>query len=184
MSNFQIKIALFAFMMGATCQTQSYQVVLEQDLYNYVSDHVQNWFWPNNNDQQVLALISNITDTILYSSNYEHHWNWNTFSYDTTYPVDYVQQVMKGASLDFIKELSYWYAQEFTNITTARQISIYVYNHLVTHFSQGGVWGLGTFELYMGNNLRTMVYNLYLQSTRSLSPYSDECDDCYCSCTL
>lgn len=159
--NTALKKSLFIALFTAIVPLQA-QMIKEIHLHNYVIDCIEYWFYPNHTNPQLPALAKSITIEIMNSYNYEYEWSWVTFTYEVVYPLDYVEQIIRGAIIQFIVDNSYTYARDITNRENARRIADYIYNYLFNYCSQTSLLGQGIFAGCIGQDLRNWVQHIYL----------------------
>ena len=144
--------------------------IKERQLPNYIIDCLEYWFYPNHANPQLNGLSKSITEEILNSKNYEHEWSWNSLSFEIVYPLEYVEQILRGAIIQFVSDNSYHYAREITSRENARRIADYIYNYLFNYCSQTATLGQGIFAGCIGNDLKNWVVQVYNQSTQGYNP--------------
>ena len=167
--NLRLKMLFFA-LLGTCNLIAPYQTIKEQQVYSYVANTIDYWFYPNHTHYRLQTLIDDTVYTIQNSSHYQYQWNWQTFSYDVYYSLDYIEQIVRAASLDVIKDEAYKYAREVTNHDTALAIAHYIYNHVLAYCSQTSYLPASVFSNYIGTELRKTVYDLYYQSLEVYTP--------------
>ena len=138
--------------------------IKEKHLLSYTQDCLEHWFYPNQANNQLKSLAKNIVAAIQSAPIYETQWNWELFIYEIVYPIDYVEQLIRGSTLEFIQAESYAYAREITDRSIADQIARVMYNHLFDYCAHYTELPLGAFANYIGAGLRTIVYNYYYQT--------------------
>lgn len=156
-----VAILLFCAAMPANAHS-----IKEKHLTNYIIDCIEYWFYPNHNNPQLPALAKSIAKEILNSKNYDYEWNWNSFSYETVYPLEYVEQMLRGAIIQHISENSYQYAREITSRENARRIADYIYNYLFNYCAKTTILEQSIFAGCIGSNLKNWVGQIYNQSTQ------------------
>lgn len=159
-------LALFTISVPAYAQ----QTIKEKHLAAYVMDCLEYWFYPNHTNSQLPRLVQSITSEIIKSQNYEYEWSWNSLTYEIVYPLDYVEQIIRGAIIQHITENSYTYAREITSRENARRIADYIYNYLFNYCSQTSILAQGIFAGCIGSDLKNWVAQIYNQSTHSYNP--------------
>ena len=159
-------LALFTFALPVLGQP----TIKEKHLASYVMDCLDYWFYPNHMHPQLSGLAQAIISEIRQSQNYEYEWNWSLLVYEVIYPLDYVEQIMRGAIIQHVSEHSYHYAREITSRENARRIADYIYTYLFNYCSQTPILAQGIFAGCVADNLRNWVIQIYNQSTLNYSP--------------
>jgi len=152
-----LALVLFGTMTCAYGQ----QWIKEKHVPIYVVDCLDYWFYPNHTNSQLQTLARSITTEIVYSNNFDFEWNWSLFYYEKIYPLDYAEQIIRGAIIQSVTETSYLYAQDITTRENARRIADYIYNYLFAYCSQTAILGQSVFAGCIGNDLRIWVKNIY-----------------------
>ncbi len=146
------------------------QSIKEKQLPVYVIDCLEFWFYPNHNNPQVPQLAKSITTQIRNSQNYQYDWSWSELVYEVVYPLDYVEQMLRGATIQHITENSYQYALEITTRENAQRIADYIYKYLFNYCAQTSVLAQSVFAGCIGSNLKNWVIQIYNQSTQGYNP--------------
>jgi hypothetical protein len=176
---------LFIFLMAfATINAQ--KTIKEKHVQSYTQQCLEYWFFPNHENSQLKGLSESITTTIINSNNYETTWNWNSFGFENLYPLDYVEQSIRGGLLEFVKEASYKQARKITNNAQAQLIASTLYDRLLSIMSQSIELERGIFAEYIGSTLafivQTVFENLHYCTNPTTAPIttypSDSCIVC------
>lgn len=168
--NTLFKKGLLIALFTATAPAFAQQTIKEKHLANYVMDCLEYWFYPNHTNPQLPGLAKSIVADILNSQNYDYEWSWSSLIYEVVYPVDYVEQIIRGAILQYVMENSYTYAREITSRENARRIADYIYNYLFNYCSQTATLSQGIFSGCIGTDLKNWVIQIYNQSTQGYNP--------------
>lgn len=152
--NYVLKKGILLSLFAITMPLYGQQMIKEKHVSPYVLDCLDYWFYPNHTDPQLQYLARSITTEIVNSDNFEHEWNWSLFYYEKLFPLDYVEQIIRGAIIQFITETSYSYAREITSRDMARRIADYIHNYLFSYCSQTAVLKQSVFAGCIGNDLR------------------------------
>ncbi len=163
--------AFFIFFLSATSLSNA-QTIKEKHLPTYIMDCLDYWFYPNHNHPQISSLGRSIYEEVINSSNYEYEWDWSSLAYEIVYPLDYVEQIIRGAIIQHIASTSYDYAREIASRENARRISEYIYNYLFNYCSKTAILPQGIFAGCVGNDLRNWVWQIYTQATPGYAPAS------------
>ncbi len=162
------------------------KTIPERYIASYTTQCLEYWFYPNHTNPRLFNVGNAVKNEIGISNNYELAWNWSSFSYEKEYPVDYVDQLMLGIILDFIKEEAYYFAKELTNQIKARKIAQDIYDWLVYQCMQSTYLEQGIFSGYIGQDLYIKIYQSLQNekpSSASSSPaqqYYPSSDCCVC----
>lgn len=138
--------------------------IKEKHLHQYVVNCLEYWFYPNHTNPDLKHLAQSITHEIKKSESYDYAWSWSSLQYEATYRLDYVEQMIRGAIIQYITESSYTYAREITNRETARSIADYIHNYLFNYCAQMSGLSQGVFSGCIGTNLKKWVHALYDQT--------------------
>lgn len=139
--------------------------IKEKHLHQYVVNCLEYWFYPNHSNPDLKRLAQSITNEIKKTEFYHYEWNWSTLQHETSYQLDYVEQMIRGAIIQYITENSYNYAREITNRETAGKIADYIHNYLFNYCAQMTILAQGVFSGCIGINLKKWVHALYDQAT-------------------
>ena len=165
MTIFNLKSVFLSLLIFAPCGViHTSSTIKDAQLGTYVTECLDYWFYPNNTYSQLSTLNYDINVAIHASSNYDYQWSWQSLSYEVVYPLDYVYQVVLGETLEFIYDASYYCALDFTNPGKAESIALHIYDHLVAFCAQPIQLARGAFSIYIGTDLRSMVWRLYQES--------------------
>lgn len=159
--NLLVKKSLFLAFFALAAPIYGQQVIKEKHVPTYVLDCLDYWFYPNHTNPQLQGLARSITAEITRSDNFDYEWNWSFFYYEKIYPLDYVEQIIRGAIIQFVTETSYSYARDITTRENARRIADYIYNYLFAYCSQTAILSQSVFAGCIGNDLRIWVKNIY-----------------------
>ena len=144
--------------------------IKESHLDKYIYNCVEFWFYPNHFPSPLKRLTKIITQEIKSSGNYNSEWNWDTYSYDTTYSMDYVEQMIRGITLEFIKNEAYTYAREIMSAAHAAKVAEYIYDQLFSVCANATELGQGIFASYIDVSLKNMVRDIYHHHSLDIVP--------------
>lgn len=163
------KSVLILVLLAATNMAHGHNIK-EKHISNYVIDCIEYWFYPNHTHPQLPGLAKSITKEIINSKNYAYEWSWSSLTYEVIYPLEYVEQMLRGAIIQHVSEASFIYAREITSRENSKRISDYIYNYLFNYCSQTGVLGQGVFAGCIGKDLKNWVIQIYNQSSQGYNP--------------
>lgn len=146
------------------------QSIKEKHLASYISDCIEYWFYPNHSHPQLSGLAKTITKEIINSQNYDYEWSWSSLTYEILYPLEYVEQMLRGAIIQHVSENSYYYAREITSRENAQRISDYIYNYLFNYCAQTAILAQSVFAGCVGDSLKNWVIQIYNQSAQGYNP--------------
>lgn len=147
--------------------------IKDAQLSNYITHVVEFLFYPQHKHYQVKNIIERTISSIRSSTLSENEWSWSSFSYEIVYPFDLVQDVIRGAILDSIKETSYASLLDLTgDKNISFNISKQIHNNALRIFEQSYELERGAFASYAGSNLTALASQMYYQHGYSNSHFS------------
>jgi hypothetical protein len=181
----------FAALFLCASQLYSLDTIKDKHLESYVSECIEYWFYPNQEYSEIRKLTKLICQDIRGSNQESFTWNWNSLAFEYGYKREYIEQLMRGAVIDYVKERSYEIARKFGSSQTAAKVSQIIANELFELCSQSIEMRGSIFSSYAGRALRERVEHLYhwvLNNGDYISPSStviahlypsDDCCICY-----
>lgn len=149
------------FIAAYSSVSLSAELLKDKYLESYVSQCLDYWFYPYNDNSELRQLTRIISKEIRASNTETYEWHWDSFSYESAYSLDYVEQLLRGISIDYIKERSYDVAKALYNHKVARHISSLVADDLLTTCSQLYELPSGIFAAYGAPAIRERIIQIY-----------------------
>lgn len=177
------RIVFFIFLACIYIPLSATSTISEKYLADYITDCVDYWFYPHNTYPRLYTLKNSILNELAFSSNYEYTWHWASLSYQKEYPLTYIEQLLRGATLDCIKEEAYTYAKEKTSTKQAHTLAERIYETLLNLCLHTSYLEQGIFAPYIGHHLQSLVHKLLNQKPTAhttITHYYTSTDCCIC----
>lgn len=160
MNQFRIRYSLLTFSLLSFSALLNASTIQEKHLESYITRCLDQWLYPHHQHAERNELISDLVKGIRSSSQTHQSWYWSSWSYETSYEMDYVEQIIRGQLLTWIQKKAYMIARDLgQSINCAQAIADRIHAellHIVTHASY---LDQGVFAGYVGRDLRDRVKN-------------------------